>query len=193
LHLLDFGTRLPHPQAEQLLMRTGRKFAATLLTLAAASVAADSSLAAPGATDAAAVARMVQSFVEYARWPGRRDPVRLCVVGPAQHAGRLGELRLADGRAVQRRNLAASALPGADCDVAYLGPMTPTALRAATTALRGRGVLTIAEADPTCRSQAMFCLIHGQQTLSFRLNIDAVSRSGMKVDPRVLRMAQGAL
>jgi hypothetical protein len=134
---------------------------------------------------------MVQSFVEYSRWPDRRDPVRLCVAGPAQYAGRLGDLRLADGRAVQRRNLPAAALSGAACDVAYLGQMTPASLRAATAALRGRGVLTIAEADPACRSQAMFCLLHGQQSLSFRLNIDAVSRSGMKVDPRVLRMAQG--
>ena len=54
-----------------------------------------------------------------------------------------------------------------------------------------RGVLTIAEADPDGRSQAMFSLLFRPGALNFRLNIDAVSRSGLKVDPRVLRLAQG--
>jgi hypothetical protein len=39
----------------------------------------------------------------------------------------------------------------------------------------------------------MFVLTYQPDALSFRLNVDAVSRSGLKVDPRVLRVAQGGL
>lgn len=64
-------------------------------------------------------------------------------------------------------------------------------MRALTAQARGRGVLTIAEADPDCRSQAMFCLLFTPQAATFRMNIDAIARSGLKVDPRVLRISQG--
>jgi hypothetical protein len=75
------------------------------------------------------------------------------------------------------------------CHVAYFGKLDPAALRQAVLSVRGKGVLTIAENDPMCRSQAMFCLKPNGQSLGFAVNIDAVSRSGLKVDPRVLRMA----
>jgi hypothetical protein len=79
----------------------------------------------------------------------------------------------------------------AGCDVVYIGRVPLAGQRQLTAAVRGRGVMTVAEADPECRSEAMFCLIYPAKGLSFRLNIDAVSRSGLRVDPRVLRVSQG--
>lgn len=138
-----------------------------------------------------AVARVVQSLVEYTRWPSPRSPVRLCVAGGAAYAGRIDGLRLADGRTIERRNLPAAAASTAGCDAVYIGQLPLPAQRQLTTALRGRGVLTIAEADSACRSQAMFCLSFAARAVSFRLNIDAVARSGLRVDPRVLRLSTG--
>ena len=142
---------------------------------------------------APAVARTVLAMIEYTRWPTPRDPVVLCVAGAAEHAGGLGGLRLTDGRRVERRTV--SAAPGAlgGCDVLYLGSMPIAQQRQLTAAVRGRGVLTIAEDDPGNASEAMFVLTYQPAALSFRLNVDAVSRSGLKVDPRVLRVAQGGL
>jgi hypothetical protein len=37
----------------------------------------------------------------------------------------------------------------------------------------------------------MFCLVYLPRALTFQLNIDAVSRSGLSVDPRVLRLSRG--
>lgn len=145
----------------------------------------------PGNPYAAPVGRMVQSIAEYTTWPRRENPVTLCVVGPAQHAERLDGLRLADGRAILRRSAPVAAISAEACDAIYLGPLPLPAMRQITATVRGRGVLTIAEADPDCRSQAMFCLLFTPQSLSFRMNIDAISRSGLKVDPRVLRIAEG--
>lgn len=138
-----------------------------------------------------AVVRTVRALVEFTRWPQSSNPVDLCVAGPASHAGQLSGVRLSDGRSMQSRAVAAS--PGAlgGCDVVYIGRLSLAGQRQLTAAVRGRGVLTVAEADPDCRSEAMFCLIYPAKGLSFRLNIDAVSRSGLRVDPRVLRVSQG--
>ncbi|WP_374281461.1 YfiR family protein [Novosphingobium sp.] len=140
---------------------------------------------------APAVARMVQSMIEYTRWPAVQNPVELCVAGPALRAARLDVLRLSDGRAITRRAVPASPVALAGCDALYIGQVPPPQARQLTDAVRGRGVLTIAEADPDGRGQAMFALVFQPGAVSFRLNIDAVSRSGLRVDPRVLRLAQG--
>ncbi|WP_176399663.1 YfiR family protein [Novosphingobium sp. B 225] len=170
-------------------------FAAMLASFAAPpAVAAEESLvlaAASGDPYAPAVGRMVQSMVEYTRWTSPPNPVELCISGPADHASRLDGLRLSDGRAIVRRSISASPLALAGCDVLYLGRLPASAARGLTDAARGKGVLTIAESDPDGRSQAMFVLVFRPGALTFRLNIDAVSRSGLRVDPRVLRLAQG--
>lgn len=141
---------------------------------------------------AIATARMVRSFIDYARWPVRPDPMTICVVGAPSHAGRLDELTLIDGRQIEARVVAPVALATSGCDVAYFGRVDPAAMRQALVAVRGKGVLTIAENDPQCRSQAMFCLRHDGASLAFAVNIDAISRSGLRIDPRVLRIADGA-
>lgn len=142
---------------------------------------------------AGAAARTVKGIMEFARWPQRHDPLVLCVVGPARHAALLGAWRMADGRQVQRRNVAANAAALGGCNVVYLGQLAIPVQRQLTAAVRGRGVLTIAEADPANTSEAMFAFTYQPNALSFRLNIDAVSRSGMKIDPRVLRVAKGGI
>lgn len=166
-----------------------------LLALSGAAMpllAADMPLGSPAADGdayAGAVARTVRTLIEYSRWQQPPNPIELCVAGPAGHADNLDAIRLNDGRAVRRRVVYAGALAG--CDVLYMGRLPLGRLRELTAAVRGRGVLTIAEVDPDCRSEAMFCLVYQPRGLSFRLNIDAVSRSGLRVDPRVLRLSEG--
>lgn len=140
---------------------------------------------------AGAAARTVRAIMDYTRWPQPRNPLTLCVAGPAVHADQIGNQRLTDGRQVVRRNVAAQPGALAGCDVVYLGTIPLAQQRQLTAAVRGRGVLTIAEADPGTASEAMFAFIYKPNSLSFRMNIDAVSRSGLRVDPRVLRVANG--
>jgi hypothetical protein len=148
--------------------------------------------AAPGESAyAGAVARTVKAIIDYTRWPQRHDPLVLCVAGPAQHAAQLGSIRLADGRQVERRNVAPTAAALGACHVLYIGQLPLPSQRQLTTAVRGKGVLTIAEADPGNASEAVVALSYQPRSLSFRLNIDAISRSGLRIDPRVLRISQG--
>lgn len=148
--------------------------------------------AAPGeSVYAAAVGRTVKGILDYTRWPQRHDPLVLCVSGPALHAAQLGTIRLADGRRVERRNVAATPGGIGSCHVLYIGQLPIATQRQLTASVRGKGVLTIAEADAGNASEAVIALAYQPRTLSFRLNIDAISRSGLRIDPRVLRISQG--
>lgn len=140
---------------------------------------------------AAAVARMTRAIVQYSRWPGEPRARIACVVGPADHADGLlaGKEIGSVGVTAVRRNV--ETVQPADCDIVYIGRLALDQQRLVTDRMRGQAVLTIAENDPACRSRAMFCLLFESDALSFRLNVDAVANSQMRVDPRVLRLGVG--
>ena len=144
------------------------------------------------AARAAGTARIVASILSYSRWPAQPVPLRLCVVGQADHDDELGDIALPQGGRIERRSVPLG-MPGlgSACDALYIGRLTLPAMRQVTASVRGQAVVTIAEADPDCSSQAMFCLIHATGSLSFRMNLDAISRSTVRIDPRVLRMSRG--
>lgn len=137
------------------------------------------------------VARLVRAFVQYSRWPGNPSALRACVVGPADHADDLlaGRQVAAIGVEVVERNL--ETVRAADCSIVYIGRLGIDDQRLITARMKGEAVMTIAENDPACRSRAMFCLLFEARSLSFRLNIDAVAQSLVRVDPRVLLLADG--
>lgn len=145
-----------------------------------------------GSDDARATAHMVKSVLEYTRWPQRRDTINLCVVGQARFGDGFAYAALDNGVPIRRRNFnqldsgAASA-----CDALYLGRVEPARARQWTALVRGAPMVTIAEIDPQCVSEAMICLIHRKNALSFQLNMDAVARSKVRIDPRIFRMSRG--
>lgn len=137
-------------------------------------------------------AHLVASLLAYVRWPARPEALRVCIAGPAQHADLIGAQQVAgDGAIAARAVQPGSPGAAAGCDALYIGGLAPAATAQAVAAVRGRPVVTIVENDPACRSEAMFCLVYGPDAISFRLNVDAVSRSPVRVDPRVLRLARG--
>ncbi len=137
-----------------------------------------------------AVARVVHGVLGYTRWPARPASIRLCVAGNAEHAGRLGGSPPEVGGPVAVRRFSdAGAVRPADCDAVLLGEM-PNAGRAALLArMRGQPVVTIDDNDDACRAGAMFCLTFVPEGLALQMNIDAVSRGTVRVDPRVLRLS----
>jgi hypothetical protein len=141
---------------------------------------------------AAGTARMVGAMLEYTRWPTARPVVRFCLAGNARHAGRLADISLSNGAQLQFSSVTGSASARSEgCDALYIGRLDAGPMQGLIADTRGQPVLTIAEDDPDCRSGAIFCLLYAPQTLSFQLNIDAVSRSSVRIDPRVLRLSKG--
>lgn len=141
---------------------------------------------------APAVARMLHLLTGYTRWPEPRERLRLCVIEPADHADVISSSAFAKKTGIGVLPAAQQDMAGKNCDIVYIGRLSMDAQRKVTRALRGKPVLTVAENDPACRSQAMICLLFEAESLSFRLNVDAVSRSQVRIDPRVLRMGMEA-
>ena len=131
------------------------------------------------------VGRMVQGILSYSRWPAARTPIRLCVAGAPRFGAALPG---AGGGIVLIRG--AAELRAEACDALYLGPLLPAARAALLARMRGRPVVTIDEADPGCGAGAMFCLVIGRTGIAMEMNLDAVSRSGVRIDPRVLRLGR---
>ncbi|MDF3831707.1 YfiR family protein [Cupriavidus basilensis] len=139
-----------------------------------------------------AVVRVVHSLLGYARWPTEPEVLRLCVDGSARYAARLSEGgTLATGRPVQARRIdLQDAGSTAGCDSVYLGAMTDARRKKISTELIGRPVLVITEEDFECEIGSMFCLHVLDGHVSFRVNLDAVARSGIHIHPGVLQLGR---
>lgn len=137
------------------------------------------------------VAKLVKAIVQYSRWPGEPASLRACVVGPADHAEDLLAGREVRSVGVNAVAVGPDVVQPSGCEIVYLGRLSIEQQRAVTARMRGHGTLTIAENDPACRSRAMFCLLFEAEALSFRMNIDAIANSQVRIDPRVLRLGAG--
>lgn len=141
----------------------------------------------PGQHDVV-VARTVGGMISYTRWPAERPALRLCISGGTVYTGAFGNIAQTAGRPVASRTLA----PGATlqgCDIVYIGAMEVAARQEIIRTIRDKPILSIAESDPACRGGTIFCLQILADRVGFRLSIDAVSRSRVRVDPRVIRVA----
>src|SRR5262249_46150681 len=77
-----------------------------------------------------------------------------------------------------------------ECDAIYVGTLAGNTVRQVLQSTVGRPVLMIGEGAEFCTDGGMFCLQPGGSAAAFAVNLDAVARSGLKVNPRVLRMAR---
>jgi len=168
--------------------------AAWLLVLCGGTVAGDP--AAPGGTapeaGRSAVATIVAGIVSYTRWPPDTRSVRLCTLGQGRGVdevlacGDLGSAQLSVP--VRAAGDAKTALDG--CDAIYVGTLAPGAVRRLLQKTVGRPLLTIGEGAEFCTDGGMFCLQTGAPAVGLAVNLDAVARSGLQVNPRVLHIAR---
>jgi len=140
----------------------------------------------------AAIATVVAGIVSYTRWPADLRAIRLCTIGQGRGVDEL--LNGADLGSPQlsvpvraARDLGAA--PD-DCDAIYVGTIATPAARRLLQRTVGRPVLMIGEGPEFCTDGGMFCLQPEAPTVAFAVNLDAVARSGLKVNPRVLRFAR---
>ncbi|WP_404712243.1 YfiR family protein [Sphingomonas sp. MMS24-J13] len=140
-----------------------------------------------------AVADMLTGIASFTRWPTPHMPLRLCLAGVARFVTKTPNSLLNQELLVRALPPSIAAGQIADqCDIVYLGALAPAPAARLLAATRNAPILTIAEDDPACRSGAMFCLQVGPGRTSFELNLDAVSRGGVTIDPRVLRLSREA-
>ncbi len=145
--------------------------------------AADSEWSAP---------EVVARILHYTRWPGSPRPLTLCIPRQSDSAaGLLQRLQTADdGRARTTLAIDADRLLPPGCDLVFFEGWSPAGQQAALRRLSNRPVLTIGRGAEFCSDGGLFCLESRPGGTRFEVNLDAVARSGLRIHPQVLRLAQ---
>lgn len=134
------------------------------------------------------VNRILGGIISYVRWPAESRPLNICLVGNPHLTDHIAPA--VPGRYViaVRRTTTAGATGGRDCDILFMGRM-PIADRQRLIAwVRGKPVITITDDDPGCSYGAMFCLKQKNMSIGFSVNLDAIGRGTLRIDPRVLKI-----
>ena len=134
----------------------------------------------------------VLGIIDYTRWPGPLRPIVLCVLGDGPLAADL--VAAAAGvmapRPLMPRQLPPPLHPTLDCDVVFFVGSTPTERAELLLSMATRPVLTVGISQAFCSIGGQFCLQPGPAGVRFSVNTDAVSRSGLQVNPRVLLLGR---
>jgi hypothetical protein len=142
----------------------------------------------------AAVRQIVLGIVSFTHWPTPPARLRLCVTGRPDYAHGLVDTLQAGSTPLEVKRIGFDdPAIGANCDVVYFGTLSDDEKQQIKTAMAGHPVLTISEHNPTCTAGSMFCLNVDSAPITFDINLDAVARSGVRVDPNVLKLARPAL
>jgi hypothetical protein len=143
---------------------------------------------------AQAVARVVFAILSYARWPIDQEPLRLCVLQPNRYGQRLGLGQAREygaARQIQVREMDVdNPIVAVDCDAIYTGALDAQQKQTLYGRLAGHSVLSISESDRECAVGPMFCLNVSDHGISFKVNLDSVARSGVRVHPNVLQLGR---
>ena len=136
--------------------------------------------------------RMVLGIMSFARWPVPPETYRICATGELSH---LREL-LEKPASVRERPVVATTLEDGFaqsafvCNVLYLGEISASRRKQLLSEVAGQQVLTIIEADDACASGGMFCLGFVADGVILQTNLDAISRSGIQINPQVLNLTR---
>ncbi len=146
--------------------------------------------------EAPGVNAVVRGIISYTRWPVDKPRLGLCIVGETRYGASLHQpvdWFVAEDR-LELLETDPGQIPASDCDVVYVGRLgDPEQLRALIARITGQPVLSIGEDEDFCSSGGMFCLERDGQALRFAVNLDAITRSGLQVNPLVLRLTRQLL
>lgn len=140
------------------------------------------------------VANTVMGILSYSRWPASSPPdaIRLCVIAPVKFAAGLvpGNNNLTGKILTVRYITSDSPALITDCDALYSGNTSADQQVSLRGRLAGHPVLTISENDDDCALLNAFCLVVTPEHVGFKLNLDTLARSGVRVHPNVLQLAR---
>lgn len=169
-----------------------------VLTLLAALLLAPGPLGAAAETSLPSVkAAFVFNFIKLVSWPEARLPasggtVQVCVIKGDEMEGALRQA-LQGKHAGQHPIEVAVMDPEANlasCHVLYLGARSAARNAALMARVSGKGVLLVDEGARFTWPDGMIRLFQEQNRMRFELNLESLERSGLKVDPRLIRLAR---
>ncbi|MFT2789381.1 YfiR family protein [Serratia sp. T13T92] len=138
------------------------------------------------------VTTVVVGIISYARWPAKPDPIRLCVTAPVQYAeGLFDPVLLTAPQPIKTLRIEIdNPQLATSCDVVYLGDVNAAQKQDFFHRISGHSILSISEKDMECAVGSAFCLQISNDQAGFKVNLDSLARSGVRVHPNVLQLAR---
>lgn len=136
------------------------------------------------------VRSIVSGIVSYTHWPSLAGQPKLCIFASSRFTQALKEepsVSLPYFPVVVHNDQEALYAP---CDAIYFGNESPAYQVELIRKFHSRPLLLIAEQNPECLIGSAFCLIISDDRVRFSVNLDALSRSGVRVNPDVLMLAR---
>lgn len=145
----------------------------------------------PETTDPVDVAATAWRIVGYTRWPQEPAPLQVCIAGDSANAEALRYVAsfMMQKRAVAVHDWSAEKNAVEVCNVMYVGQMPVDERVELIKSLINHPVLTIGEHPEFCSNGGMFCFDLSRDGLRFEVNLDAIERSKLRINPQVLRLA----
>lgn len=142
-------------------------------------------------------AAFVFNFIKLVSWPETRlasgnAPIQVCVIRGDDMETALRHALA--GKLAGPHPIQIAVVGEADnltpCHVLYLGSRTSARNSALMGRVSGRGVLLVDEGPRFTWPDGMIRLFQEQNRMRFELNLESLERSGLKVDPRLIRLAR---
>lgn len=136
------------------------------------------------------------NFAKFTRWPSdaRREPstLKVCVVGRSS----VGEsLEDKEGERIIGKTLEVDyvRLPGRldDCAILYISEFDTARLPRTLAAVAQLPVLTVSDMADFVGNGGMIGLVRDGTRLRFKVNLDAVNKAGLRLEPKLLKLAIG--
>ncbi|TGB91866.1 YfiR family protein [Escherichia sp. E2748] len=133
---------------------------------------------------------MVSGIVSYTRWPTVSGPPRLCIFSSSRFSTALQEKGATPLPYLPVIVNSKQEAMISGCNGFYFGSESPTFQTELIEQYPSKALLLIAEQNTECIIGSAFCLVINNNNVRFAVNLDALSRSGVKVNPDVLMLAR---
>lgn len=136
-------------------------------------------------------AAYVFNLTKYVTWPTTRDKLSLRVMGEPGIASVLKSVldnKTSDGRAIKVA-IDSPDSPLGDCDVLYLGGLSPAAVKSILDKTSGKPILTVGDSDRFVRSGGMIALVRSGDQIEIEINLATLRSRHLDVSSRLLNIA----
>jgi YfiR/HmsC-like len=148
--------------------------------------------AVPPTPEASLKAAYTLNFAKFTEWPGDggAEALQVCVVGRSL----VGDALEAAARAQapeRRLRVVYVRLPGevSGCNLMYVSDLDMSRARRLLAALAEYPILTVSDIEGFARQGGMIELVLVQRRLRFFIDLDAVRAAGLRLEPKLLRLA----
>lgn len=138
------------------------------------------------------LSQKVLAIISYTKWDAHQSHIQLCVVSSTKYANAIENATLLTNPIkiiVTKPHYDVSIL-SSQCDVIYFGNISPAQQQNVIAARKNRVLLTISEDNPECEVGSSFCLDPESTPITFKVNLDSLTRSGIYVNPNVLLLGR---